>query len=416
MALERIAIVVGYFPTVSQTFIVNQINGLLDVGADISLFAYKGVEDAVVHESLNKHDLPNKVSYFTPAPKSKLKRIGVFLNWTIEHFNRINWKLFFRSLNVIKYGKDAYTLKLFFESQWFLVDNDFSLIHAHFGMNGNRIAYLKSRNILKASTRLITTFHGFDLKPNNLKTYIEKYKYLLENTDALTVNTPYLGNLLEKINNGKKPIHILPMGLDTGFFKKESHKKEDLFFDIVFCGKLIPLKGPDLAIQVTGRLRDLGFGNIHLHIVGDGEIKTDLIKMVEDMKLQEQVYFKGSLTQQDLKNLLDSADVFILPGRYEPQNGRAETQGLVLQEAQAMQVPVVISDVGGMKYGVVNKKTGFIVKEEDVNVMADAIKRLIEDPKLRQQMGKNAREFVESNYDSGNLAEKLVEIYEDTLK
>src|SRR5690606_33803035 len=204
MAVKHIAFIVKYFPTVSETFIVNQINGLIDAGYQVTLYAYQKVSANVVHKSLNKHNLLNKVQYFIKPPESKHLRLWVFIKWTAQHLTSINWHIFFKTLNVLKHGKDAYTLKLFFEAQWFLVPYDFEVIHAHFGMNGERIAYLKTKGILPDAMPLITTFHGYDLEPNRLQDYTITYANLFKQASAFTVNTPYLEKLLQQVNTLQK--------------------------------------------------------------------------------------------------------------------------------------------------------------------------------------------------------------------
>ncbi len=196
MTKKSIAFVVKYFPTVSETFIVNQINGVIDAGYQVSLFAYNRVETKVIHDSLKRHNILGTVQYFKKPPVSKLKRLLVFLGWTLKHVFKIEWRTFFKSINIFKYGKEAYTLKLFFEAQWFLLPFDFDLIHVHFGMNGERIAYLKAHGIIPNSVKIITTFHGYDLEPKKLEQYKNTYANLFKYADAFTVNTPYLEGLI----------------------------------------------------------------------------------------------------------------------------------------------------------------------------------------------------------------------------
>lgn len=411
MQIKTIAIVVRYFPSVSETFIVNQINGLLDAGVQVRLFAYKKVEVPFIHDSLIKHDLLNKANYFIVPPKNILNRLFVFLKWTLLNLFKIKWNLFFKSLNVFKYGKDAFTLKLFFEAQWFLVSYDFELIHAHFGMNGNRIAYVKACGILPKTIKLITTFHGYDLVPYKLEGYKEEYIHLFKEATAFTVNTPYLEGILQQVNSHQKPCYILPVGLDTTFFEKQTTKKQTSYFDIVFCGKLIPLKGPDLAIDILSKLLELGYSNVRLHLIGDGKLRHQLKKQVQSYNLQSSVIFYGELSQIEIRNHFEKADVFLLPGRYDPETGRAETQGLVIQEAQAMELPVVISDVGGMRYGILPNKSGFVIEENNIQGFVSAIERLILDTELKLKMGRAGRLFVKNNYDTKIISEKLLDIY-----
>lgn len=412
MSIQRIAFVVKYFPTVSETFIVNQINGLLDLGYEVHIYAYNKVETSIVHESLKTHDLLNKVHYFVKSPKSKVARLVTFVKWTKKYFFEIKWQWFFKSLNFFKFGKEAYTLKLFFESQWFLVSYDFELVHAHFGMNGNRIAYVKSHGLLPGHLKLINTFHGYDLMPNKLQDYKTEYKYLFEEATAFTVNTPYLESLLLQVNEYQKPCYVLPVGLDTAFFKKTQQRKETTFFNLVFCGKLIPLKGPDLAVDILRKLHENGFDNTCLHIIGDGPMRVELEKKIQHHQLEVSVFLHGTQSQTSIKQFFSEADAFVLPGRYDLECGRAETQGLVIQEAQAMELPVIISDVGGMKYGLLPGKSGFIVKEGDLDSFVKVIETLILDTELKLKMGKVGREYVQAYYDNHVLLNKLLVVYE----
>jgi len=414
MTKKSIAFVVKYFPTVSETFIVNQINGVIEAGYEVSLFAYNRIETVVIHESLKIHDLLYRVEYFKKPPVSKLKRLFVFLEWTFKHFFKIQWRRFFKSINIFKYGKEAYTLKLFFEAQWFLLPFDFDLIHAHFGMNGERIAYLKAYGIIPTSVKIITTFHGYDLEPKNLEHYRNTYANLFKYADAFTVNTPYLEKLLQQVNYCNKPHYILPVGLDTNFFKRTNPKLDTQFFDLVFCGKLIPLKGPDIAIDVVKELHKTGYKSVRLHIIGDGILLEQLKRQVQECQLEEYIIFYGALTQEAIKTRFEQADVFIMSGRYDSE-GRAETQGLVIQEAQAMELPVMVSDVGGMKHGLLPDESGFIVKEGDLRGFVEAVKTFILDLSLKEKMGETGRDFVEQNYDNEILVLRLFDIYKITI-
>lgn len=412
MFKRPIAIVVNYFPTVSETFIVSQINSLIDSGCQVTLFAYHKTYLAINHESLNKHLLLTKAHYFVEPPASKSQRLQALLKWTFKNFKNIKWKSFFHTLNVFAHGKDAYTLKLFFAAQWFLLPFDFDLIHSHFGMVGNRIAYLKAKGIIPESMKLITTFHGYDLSPDKLTSYKLRYQYLWQHADAFTVNTFYLKGLLKQINFNRIPIYILPVGLDTEYFKRESVKTDVDHFDIMFCGRLMILKAPDLAITIVGLLHEKGNKQVRLHIVGTGEMQVQLENQVMDLGLKDNVFFYGSKKQENVKEFFEKCDVFLLPGISEPQTGRAETQGLVIQEAQAMELPVIISDAGGMKYGILPEESGIVVRQGDLDGFVNAVERFIQSPELKINFGKLGRDFVVANYDNNILVEKLLLIYD----
>jgi len=80
-----------------------------------------------------------------------------------------------------------------------------------------------------------------------------------------------------------------------------------------------------------------------------------------------------------------------------------------------MELPVIVSDVGGMKYGLIDKKSGFVVPEDDLNGFVEVIQQLINEPKLRTKMGKAGRLLVEQRYDNKILIEQLTRIYQSVL-
>lgn len=416
MELKQIAVVVGYFPTVSETFIVNQVNALIESGNLVTLYSYNNTKYKQIHQSLKKHDLINKVNYFKKPPVSKIKRFIVFLQWILRYLHQLDWSLLFKTLNIFKYGKEAYTLKLFYEAQWFILQNDFDIIHAHFGQNAKRIAHLKSLNFLSIKTALVSTFHGYDLIPNNIEFYRKEYINLLEQSEVLTVNTKYLKNILLKLNKNLKNIEILPVGLDTNYFTPQRQIKERRYFDILFCGKLMPLKGPDIAIAIVKELHNLGYNNVRLHIIGEGRLRPLLEDKIKTYGFEDIVFLCGALAQEAVKKQLEHADAFLLPGIHDPETGRAETQGLVIQEAQAMGLPVIVSDAGGMKHGLLPNETGFVVPEHNIKLFAKAIEKLILNEDLKKDMGNKGAIFVRENFDNTVLLKKLLIIYNLVLK
>lgn len=407
----NIAIVVGVFPVVSQTFIVNQINALIDAGHNVTIYAYRKGDTNQLHHSLNKHHLLDRVIYFKRHSTSKLKRVFQYKIWLIKNLFVVKWSLFFKAINVFKFGKEALTLGLFFESQWFLKPTDFDVIHAHFGQNAMRIAYLKSLGFLPKKTKLITTFHGYDLKPNDNKLYKKRYAILFKQSNVFTVNTLYLKSVLEKLQPNLKNINVLPVGLDTTYFKRQYAKTDSSFFDLVFCGRLIALKGPDIAIDIVQELHKLGYSQVRLHIIGSGTMQTQLEDKIKAFRLKDYIFLKGDLIQKEIIELYEQADAFLFPGIKVKETGLAETQGLVIQEAQAMKLPVIVSDVGGMKYGLLHNETGFLIQEKNIFAFVKAIESLILNPDLKIEMGKKARIYARDNFDINILLNKLVYLY-----
>lgn len=409
----RIAIVVGSFPTISETFIVNQINSLIEEVHEVEVFSYRKMQVEHVHPSITKFDLLERVHYFKKRGNSTLKNWFYLFKWFLKNAFHIQWGDFLYSLNFLIHGRQALSLELFFAAQWFLSHKEFDILHVHFGPHAEKIAALKAKGFLKNS-KLISTFHGFDLIPNNSEVYNERYNNLIKESTAFTVNSPYLKNILSELKVKAAQIHILPVGLDTSDFKRNMLKKRSSF-RILFCGRLIKLKGPDIALDIFIELRRRGHKTVELTMIGDGPLREEICEKIRVEELENSVLFLGALSQEFVKLEMNSADIFLMPGIHDPLTGRAETQGLVLQEAQAMELPVILSDVGGMKYGVLHNETGFVVNEGDVGSFADAVESLMKDNRLCKTMGKNGRKYVVANFDNKILYSKLIKIYQSAL-
>ncbi len=410
----EIAFIVPSFPETSETFIVNQITDLIDRGHKVSIFAFTKNEDAILHQRLRDYDLMSRTIYYEESFISRKSRYWPFLKFLFKNYTNIDYINFFKNFNWFKYRNRAFNLRFFYFYYWILKQNvKYDIFHAHFGDMGKFVAIMKQRGFFSRSG-LVTTFHGYDLAPDLLETFKTKYQPLFREADLLTVNSPYSKVLLKTITHSEK-VKILPVALDTETFKRHKIIKKNTVFTILFVGRLIEIKAPEKTLKILNDLISRGHEQIRLVIIGDGEKRNDLETMIRALDLQDCVKLKGALPQEKIITAMEAADVFLLPGIYD-KTGRAETQGLVIQEAQAMELPVIVSDVGGMKYGLVEGETGFIVKEHDLKAFADKIEFLIKNETIRKEMGKKGRKLVVKNYDSRVLGKRLEKYYLEIVK
>lgn len=406
----RIAFLVSTFPTISETFIVNQISDLIDRGHEVKIFAFQQGNSSIVHEKIRSYALMEKTIFYQEQHVSKIKRFFPFLKFVITRNKVANFKRLVQNFHFRRDGIRAFNLHFYYKIKWILGEGDFDIFHAHFGSNGAYIAQLKELGFL-SNTKLVATFHGYDLTPNLLPKYRIEYEDLFKEADLLTVNTEYTKSILKQITSEKK-VEILPVGLDTSDFYPVKRSGDS--FQLLFVGRLIPLKAPDLILEIIRKLIVKGHTNIKLTMVGDGELRGNINEYIRQYKLEPYVLLKGALSQEEVRDILNYTDVFVMPGIYD-RNERAETQGLVIQEAQAMEVPVIVSDAGGMKYGVLDGETGFVVKEKDIEGFVKKIEILLTDKVMGKNMGKRGREFIVENYDSKVLGDQLEKLYLDIL-
>jgi len=292
-----------------------------------------------------------------------------------------------------------------------LKNRQFDILHAHFGINGAIISEIKRWKHLKG-IRFITTFHGYDMhKPSFFKNY---YQYLFTKGDLFTVNSNYSRNLLENLGCLSKKIEKLPVGLNTSLFVSNRPIKVNNCINILFVGRLIEFKAPNLVVTICSELQSKNI-NFKCRIIGDGELFESLSEQIKFLSLQDKIELYGGQTQEEIIHAMDKSDIFLYPGIYD-KTGRAENQGLVLQEAQCMKLPVLVSNVGGMPEGLINGITGYVLNVGDIQGFVEKIEFLYRNPQTVEKMGNNARDFVENNFSSEALGNKLECIYLNLLR
>lgn len=408
----KIAVITDRFPVLTEPFIVNQINGLVGSGNDVDVFAYnKGNQDLDDLNLISKEFL-QRVQFKETMPSFKTLRFLKFVRLLIRDFKELDWFQLLGSLNFFKFGKRALSLEIFFQSYWFLKTKKYDIVHAHFGHIGASISKIKKNGFLSDSA-LIVTLHGYYIDRTFLIKNIDSVDFLFQQANRIIVNSKYSHNLIKEFFPLLEKIEILPVGLDTSYFKRNNSIKKDVF-TIVFCGRLVPLKAPDLAIKIFQDLISEGIDDIILKIIGDGIMKNFLINMIDQQGLNSKIKILGFKNQEEVKEAMKEASLFLFPG--VQLYGKAETQGLVIQEAQSMNLPVIVSDAGGMKYGLLNNKSGYVIKENDIKGFSRAVKYLYENENLRIQMGEIGRNYVIRNYDYKVINKQLIEIYKSSLK
>ena len=413
MKKYKIAFIVNHFPSVSETFILNQITDLVERGHDIRIYSFQSRKLNFIHSAFERYKLIEKTTYFEHAHQFPINKLGWYFSFFLKHAWTLIRVLKFKMFNHSALRKAIHNQSLSVSLEYFLNDTAFDIVHAHFGQRGAVVANLMARG-RTSNFKFVTTFHGHDLTPSFVNRYKTAYKDIFRFADAVTVNSNYLAAILLEVYHEPKNLTLLPVGLKTEQYRKEATEFNRGLsnFTIVFCGRLVEFKAPDLAVQIINILvNGRGFRNVMLRIIGEGKLRGDVEELIHKLALEAHVVLLGALSQESVIQEMNKADLFLLPGVHEKETGRAETQGLVIQEAQAMELPVVVSDAGGMKYGLIDGLSGFVIKEKDIEAFADKIELLMKDEDLRIKMGKTGRDFVVSNFDTKILGDKLLQLY-----
>lgn len=404
----RVGILVESFPRVSEAWLANQIIDLVKKGNEVFIYSVYTSKDPIIHQQVKTYNLLEKTQYFF-YPKGQIgKRIWLVLGFILRNLGKA------KTSNVMLAIKTILTKKiepLFGFNFVFLKGiQQLDIIHAHFGEMGVFAAKMKKAGLL-GKAKVVVSFHGHDIFPYKRDIYKTEYKIFEDFADALLVNSIYSESLLQEIFPFSQ-VRIIPVGLSLDYFKPNRQINSQV--RLVFLGRLVYLKGGLLMVEIFHKLSQKNPG-LELVMIGDGEQMKELEKKINDYSLRNCSFLRGALSQDQVIIEFQSASIYVYPGLFDPYFEAGDTQGLVVQEAQAMELPVVCSDIGGIKYGMVDGETGFLVNEGYVDGFVEKIQLLINQPELRLKMGKAGRKFVKKHFDSKVIGDQLMEAYSEIL-
>jgi len=280
----------------------------------------------------------------------------------------------------------------------------FDLIHIHFGYCASR--YIDGLKIL--NTPLIITFNGSDLifPP---KQEAKKYKEVFERANLIIVVCENLRKKAIEMGVNEKKLILIYHGRDLDYFSYQERAFLNKLPVIVTVARLHWMKGLNYAIEAMKILNEKKF-NFEYWLIGDGREREALEYMVNEYGLNKKVKFLGALSREQVREKLFQADIFLLTSLI------GGGLGMSILEAQATGLPVVATRVGGIPEGIRDGETGFLVPPRNPEALAEKLKILIENPELRKQMGKKAREWVEKKFNQKILLEKLIDVYYEVIK
>jgi glycosyltransferase involved in cell wall biosynthesis len=194
-------------------------------------------------------------------------------------------------------------------------------------------------------------------------------------------------------------INVIKNFIDCDVFKpfENIYKKKNA---MLFIGRLTNQK------NLFNLLESLRGSKYTLDIIGDGELKDELIKFAKENDIK--VNFLGRIPNSKVPDLLNQYEVFILPSFYEG-NPKA------LLEAMACGLVVIGTDVDGIREVIEHRVNGYLCKTDSKSIR-EAIDTVMADDELRKNMGKNAREYIVKNYDIGKILMQELQLYSKILQ
>jgi glycosyltransferase involved in cell wall biosynthesis len=297
------------------------------------------------------------------------------------------------------------------------------IVHTHAAKAGTlgRIATLIAFPRRRHRPILVHTFHGHSLtgyfSGRTAGFYRTVERLLAPRTSALVAVSPEVRDDLVGLGVAEPArFVVIPLGFDLSGFLDDSEREQRRQVlrrewgigegeqVVTLVARLVPIKRVDRFLTVARALA--GRQGIRFVIVGDGELRGELTASPDARALADRVIWTGF--RRDMPDVCFASDVIVL-------TSDNEGTPVSLIEAQAAGVPVVGTDVGGVRSAVLDGRTGLLAHRDDIDGLARGISSLLEDDELASRMGGAARQHAAQSYDLGRLVEDHDALYRRLL-
>ncbi len=306
----------------------------------------------------------------------------------------------------------------FIKSCWIVARNNIEVIHAQDGVV-SIFATLVGKLFKKP---VVVVIHGLDATySNGLYQYLIRHS--LKRAERIICISQAAKDEVVKRGINSRNVVVIPLGMTDELFDKTILKKQinEVVHDLpenpkilLSVGRLVKRKGivwflnnvmPEIIKKEPSSI---------LVICGKGPEKEEIEKAIESLKIFKNVRLLGSVTDEQLKILYNSADCFVMPNI--PVTGDMEGFGRVLLEAALCELPVVASDLEGITEAIINNKNGILCPPEDSQAHSRATIGILRDKSEAKLIGYRARQYTLKNYSWQLIASRYIDIYSELIE
>ena len=405
----KIVFLLTEFPSVSETFILSQVTGLIDMGHHVEVVAARAQKEALHQPEVEQYRLKERTRYLPGRIKGRSDRMRkgllIICKRLLTHPTALlRWMVDIPRIGMYESLNRLFVLDLFWPGRY-------DIVNCHFGANGVDFAYLKDYLLAK----FVCFFHGYDLSSYLKERDPAVYQELFKKWDVMLPTSNHWRKILRQIGCPEDKLVVHRMGIDLNAFKANGNQAHgNGKVRILTTARFTEKKGLEYALQSVAKVATRT-GNIDYRIIGCGPLEDILRQMVVDLDAEKYVTFMGAQDSKAVAQLLSESDIFLLPS-VTAASGDQEGIPLSLMEAQATGVPVVSSVHTGIPELVQDGCSGFLAPERDVETLADRLHRLVTEPELRAAFGAEGVDIVARRYNVWQLNRQLVGLWRGMLQ
>ncbi len=403
----RIACFVGEFPALSITFIIRQMAAMIARGHEVDIYPSRPGPAGKQHELVERFGLVRRATLPPAMPAGYLARAASALRLVFappggEAPRRL------RLVSPLAHGADGASLRLLHELAPLRGRPTYDVIHCFFAVNAIRAVAARDAGLIRGP--ILTTFLGYDVTAYPRRRGGAVYRHVFERVERFTAISNFMADKAAALGCPRDRIIHLPLGIEVDEFAfRERRPGDDGEIRLLTVGRLVQKKGIEYSIRATAAVAR-AHPRLLYRIVGDGPLRGSLQALIDQLGVGSYIRLMGAMTQDEVRRLYDDSHLFVLSS-VTADDGDTEGQGLVLQEAQAMGLPVLSTIHNGIPEGVADGVSAFLVPERDVDALTDRLRQLVAEPSRWPAMGRAGRELVEARFDVRRLDDRLEEIY-----
>jgi colanic acid/amylovoran biosynthesis glycosyltransferase len=382
----KVAFRVGAYPSISETFVQSQIDGMIARGCSAEVLAdVRGAGADEGGRPAPGGDAP-RVRTIAPA-QDRLTRL----------WSRLPYR--FRRAATARAERAACRRA--------------DAVICNFGWFGASVADAVRGRDRRAALAVI--FHGDDMSRALKGASDDAYRTVFAEADLLLPISRFWRRRLIEMGAPPERIAVHRMGVDTDRLAFAPRPLGGEGLRVLTVGRLVEKKGTEYLLRAMHMLARTAPGSeAKLVIVGDGPLRPELEALATRLGLSDRVAFRGALPHSAISAELARADVFALPS-VVAADGDMEGIPVSIMEAMASGVPVVATRHSGIPELVEDGRSGLLVDERDPQGLADQLARLARDPELRRTCARHARRAVETEFDNRRANDALLAMLHDAV-